>query len=157
MENQETLNRDETTKVVESIQSDSTNNGNSNQEQTHKVYTEEEYKNAQAFGTSARQAEIAMATKLVQHNGAELHSITDVKVRDAVTKQLLNMSYAEASAVLGANFDVSKGTGDDSDDTTANTNSSIERQLKLLQYKDAQREVDTAIEAYAAKNPEIFK
>ena len=156
MENQETLNSEATT-VDTTIQTDSNSTQNPQGQAEDKV-SKEEYLNAQAFGTRARQAEIAMATKLVQTDGTQLHSIDDVKVRDAVTKQLLKMSYAEASAVLGANFDISKGTEDDSDDTTARQTSPwIERQLKLLQFKDAQREVDSAIEAYATKNPEVFK
>lgn len=153
-DNQDSLNSEATNKVDTTIQSDSTNSQNTTVQA--ETVSKDEYLNAQAFGTRARQAEIAMATKLVQTNGAELHSIEDVKVRDAVTKQLLQMSYAEASAVLGANFDISKGTGDNSDDTTVG-NSNIERQLKLLQYKDSQREVESAIEAYLAKHPEMLK
>lgn len=157
MDTTETLNSQQNADNANAwIQSDSTNPQNTTVQA--ETVTKEEYLNAQSFGTKARQAEIAMATKLVQTNGSELHSIEDVKVKDAVTKQLLNMNYAEASAVLGANFDISKGTGDDSDwDTGKQTDSKIERQLKLLQYKDAQREVESAIDAYSAKNPELFK
>lgn len=117
--------------------------------------TKEEYTNAQSFGTKARQAEIAMATKLAQKDSAELHSLEDPKVKDAVTKQLLWMSYAEASAVLGANFSVSKSTSDEGGDN-AGTNSNIERELKLLRFKDEQREVEYAIAAYESANPSFF-
>jgi hypothetical protein len=71
----------------EGIQNDSTNAQNP-QGQVETV-TKEEYLNAQAFGTKARQNEIAMATKLAQKDSKELHAIEDSKVKDAVTKQLL--------------------------------------------------------------------
>lgn len=155
MENQETLNS-EATNVDTTIQTDSNSTQNTQVQAEDKV-SKEEYLNAQAFGTRARQAEIAMATKLVQTDGKQLHSIEDVKVRDAVTRQILKMSYAEASAVLGAGFDVGQSNGDDPSDTTTQGNPAIERQLKLLQFKDSQREVESAIDAYSTKNPELFK
>lgn len=65
------------------------------------------------------------------------------------------MSYAEASAVLGANFSVSKSTSDEGGDN-AGTNSNIERELKLLRFKDEQREVEYAIAAYESANPSFF-
>jgi len=70
------------------IQNPLTDNQNPDNGQAD-VVTKEEYLNAQAFGTKARQNEIAMATRLAQKDSAELHSIEDSKVKDAVTKSLL--------------------------------------------------------------------
>lgn len=83
----EISDRDETALAGESIQNDSINNQNPQGQAD--VVTKEEYLNAQAFGTKARQNEIAMATKLAQKDSKELHAIEDSKVKDAVTKQLL--------------------------------------------------------------------
>ena len=136
------------------IQNDSTNTQNTQVQA--EVVPKEQYLNAQAFGTKARQNEIAMATKLAQKDSAELHAISDSVVKDAVTRQLLWMSYAEASAVLGANFDIT-ASNDDKSGNNADNNSDIVRKLKLLEYKDSQREKDSALAAFQAANPELFK
>lgn len=65
------------------------------------------------------------------------------------------MSYAEASAVMGANFDISAINDDKSGDDA--TDSQVIRKLKLLEYKDAQREKESAIAKFQAENPEFFK
>ncbi len=142
-----------TTTVDATIQNDSTKTQNTQVQA--EVVTKEEYLNAQAFGTKARQNEIAMATKLAQKDSKELHAIEDSKVKDAVTKSLLWMSYAEASAVLGANFDITASNDDKSGDEA--NDSQVIRKLKLLEYKDAQREKDSAMSAFIAENPEMFK
>lgn len=136
------------------IQNDSTNNQNTQVQAD--VVTKEEYLNAQAFGTKARQNEIAMATKLAQKDSKELHAIEDSKVKDAVTKQLLWMTYAEASAVLGANFEIT-ASNDDKSGNNATNDSEVVRKLKLLEFKDSQREKDSALASFQAANPELFK
>jgi predicted Zn-dependent peptidase len=65
------------------------------------------------------------------------------------------MSYAEATAVLGSNFDISSTSSDKPDDITSD--SKIERELKLLRYKDEQREFDAALTKYQSQNPDLFK
>lgn len=135
------------------IQNDSTNNQNTQVQAD--VVPKEQYLNAQAFGTKARQNEIAMATKLAQKDSNELHSIEDSTLKDAVTKQLLWMTYAEASAVLGANFEIT-ASNDDKSGNNATNDSDVVRKLKLLEFKDAQREKDAAIARFQSENPEIF-
>ena len=136
------------------IQNDSTNT--QNPQGQAEVVTKEEYLNAQAFGTKARQNEIAMATRLAQKDSKELHAIEDSKVKDAVTKSLLWMTYAEASAVLGANFEIT-ASNDDKSGNDATNDTEIVRKLKLLEYKDAQREKSSAMDLFQAANPELFK
>lgn len=65
------------------------------------------------------------------------------------------MSYAEASAVLGANFDISQSTDDKSGDDTKN-DSKIMRELNLLKYKETLREKESAMSSFQAANPELF-
>ncbi len=136
------------------IQNDSTNTQNTQVQA--EVVTKEEYLNAQAFGTKARQNEIAMATRLAQKDSKELHAIEDSKVKDAVTKQLLWMTYAEASAVLGSNFEITT-SNDDKSGNDATNDSDIVRKLKLLEFKDSQREKDSALATFQSANPDMFK
>lgn len=136
------------------IQNDSTNAQNTQVQA--EVVTKEEYLNAQAFGTKARQNEIAMATRLAQKDSKELHAIEDSKVKDAVTKQLLWMTYAEASAVLGSNFEITT-SNDDKSGNDATNDSDIVRKLKLLEFKDSQREKDSALATFQSANPDMFK
>ncbi len=136
------------------IQNDSTNTQNTQVQA--EVVTKEEYLNAQAFGTKARQNEIAMATRLAQKDSKELPAIEDSKVKDAVTKQLLWMTYAEASAVLGSNFEITT-SNDDKSGNDATNDSDIVRKLKLLEFKDSQREKDSALATFQSANPDMFK
>lgn len=136
---------------------------NTNQTSTETIdltnyVTKDEYTNAQSFGTKARQGEIAMAIKLVEKDSSELHKIEDIKLKDAITKQSLNMTYAEAIAVMGNNFSITTSpNGDDSSNWGNNGNlSDIEKQLRLLQYKEQNREVESALADFAAKNPSFF-
>lgn len=118
--------------------------------------TKDEYVNAQSFWTKARQNEIAMATKLVEKDSSELHKIEDIKLKDAITKQLLNMTYAEANAVMGNNFSLSTTTnGDDSSKDNSNL-SEVEKQLRLLQYKEGVREKESALSIFKSQNPDLF-
>lgn len=64
------------------------------------------------------------------------------------------MTYAEASAVLGANFDITASNGDKSGD---DVNSEVVRKLKLLEFKDSQREKDSALASFQSANPDMFK
>ena len=126
-----------------------------------KYVPKDDYLNAQAFGTKSRQNEIAMAIKLVEKDSESLHTIEDSKIKDAVTKQLLWMSYAEANAVMGNNFSISStsSNGDDSsgnDNSNGQGNSNIERELKLLKYKESIRETESAIANFQSKNPNFF-
>lgn len=135
------------------IQNNSTTVQNPDNGQADMV-SKEEYLNAQSFGTKARQAEIAMAKKLALKDSAELHAIEDSKVKDAVTKEILWMSYAEASAVMGANFDITTINDDKSGNPTDDTQ--VMKKLRLLEFKESQREKDAAIAAYQAANPDMF-
>lgn len=138
---------------------DSTNTNQTSNETIDltKYVPKEEYINAQSFGTKARQNEIAMATKLVEKDSSELHKIEDIKLKDAITKQLLNMTYAEANAVMGANFSLTTTNEDDSKGNTNNSNlSEVEKQLRLLQFKDNLREKENALSVFQAQNPELF-
>ena len=64
------------------------------------------------------------------------------------------MSYAEASAVLGANFDITASNEDNSGDDAPN--SEVIKKIKLLEFKEAQREKDAAIAKFESENPNIF-
>lgn len=66
------------------------------------------------------------------------------------------MTYAEASAVLGANFEIT-ASNDDKSGNDATNDTEIVRKLKLLEYKDAQREKSSAMDLFQAANPELFK
>ena len=71
------------------------------------------------------------------------------------------MSYAEANAVMGNNFSISStsSNGDDSsgnDNSNGQSNSNIERELKLLKYKESIRETESAIANFQSKNPNFF-
>ena len=66
------------------------------------------------------------------------------------------MNYAEASAVLGSNFDITSSKDDESGDK-ANSDSDVVRKLKLLEFKDAQREKNGALATFEAENPDLFK
>jgi len=118
--------------------------------------TKDEYTNAQSFWTKARQNEIAMATKLVEKDSSELHKIEDIKLKDAITKNLLNMTYAEANAVMGNNFSLSTTTNGDNSSNDNSNLSEVEKQLRLLQYKDTMREKESAMSTFKSQNPELF-
>lgn len=97
-----------------------------------------------------------MATKLVEKDSSELHKIEDIKLKDAITKQLLNMTYAEANAVMGNNFSISTTTNEDNSSKDTSNLSEVEKQLRLLQYKDTVREKESAMSAFKSQNPELF-
>ena len=66
------------------------------------------------------------------------------------------MTYAEASAVLGANFQIS-ASNDDESGNNAVTESEITRKLKLFEFRDKQREQESALKSYESANPELFQ
>ena len=66
------------------------------------------------------------------------------------------MTYAEASAVLGSNFEITTSNDDKSGDDATN-DSDIVRKLKLLEFKDSQREKDSALATFQSANPDMFK
>ena len=99
-----------------------------------------------------------MATRLVTKDSSELHSIEDVKVRDAVTRDLLKMSYAEASAIYGSNFDISKNNGDEpgSNKDNGDEDTPMARKVRQLEYRDALREKESAMSNFISKNGDLF-
>lgn len=145
-----------TTTTVEGWDSNTTNQTPSGTIDLTNYVTKDEYINAQSFGTKSRQNEIAMATKLVEKDSSELHKIEDIKLKDAITKQLLNMTYAEANAVMGNNFSISTTTNEDNSSKDNSNLSEVEKQLRLLQYKEWVREKESALSIFKSQNPELF-
>jgi hypothetical protein len=69
-----------------------------------------------------------------------------------VSKALFNMGYAEAEAVFGKWFTTTDKSEDDSEATTE----TIQKELRLLKYRESQREVDIAINELRNNSPEMF-
>lgn len=117
-------------------------------EETAKIEAE---KLLQAEYTRTRQALIESTKKLVEKDGSELHSIQDPKLRDSVSKALFNMGYNEAVAVFGKDFNSTNDKGDE-----PSTSEEIQKELRLLKYRETQREIDVAINNLKLKSPEMF-
>ena len=106
----------------------------------------------QAEYTRNRQALIDTTAMVAKNDPTYINSIKDVKLQNAVVKQLYNFeTYEQAVAVLGNDFNaVNDGNGDE--DRTEK----LERELKLIKYNASKSEVENAIKDFKLTNPNLF-
>lgn len=106
----------------------------------------------QAEYTRNRQALIDTTAMVAKNDPTFINSIKDVKLQNAVVKQLYNFeTYEQAIAVLGNDFNaVNDGNGDE--DRTEK----LERELKLIKYNASKSEVENAIKDFKLTNPNLF-
>lgn len=136
--------------------SQDTNQNSTEQVDLTKYVPIADYENIQAFATKARQNEIARTTRLVEKDSSELHNLDDAKLKDSVTKSLLNMTYAEATAVYGSNFDLSNKDKSDEDKGNDSKLTNVEKELRLMKFKESIREVDYELSKFESANPNMF-
>ena len=124
------------------------NNGAPQDGQTPKMYSDLEYKNAQAFWTKARQNEIAITKKLVQKDPKELKSL-DVEMQNKVIKDIYGYdNIEELEIMLPSIFEEwDKNQEDDID---------LKQQVKLLQYQQTKKLVEDEVAKQIA-NSEALK
>lgn len=135
-------------------------NNNSNPEgqenwenDTPKTYSEEEYKNAQAFGTKARQDQIAMAEKLVKSNPKELESIDDEKLRNKVIENLYGAKDLGELKIISPEIFEEKGKEDNGDDDEL---IKLQRKVQLMEYKNNQGILKSEIENIKLNNKDLI-
>lgn len=66
------------------------------------------------------------------------------------------MTYAEATAVYGSNFDISNTDKSDEDKGSDSKLANVEKELRLFKYKESIREVDYELSKFEAANPNMF-
>lgn len=118
-------------------------------EETAKIEAE---KLLQAEYTRTRQALIESTKRLVEKDGSELHDIQDPKLRDSVSRALFNMGYAEAEAVFGKWFTSAENKGDEPTSIDA-----VQKELRLLKYREEERNIDMAINKLRSESPQMFQ
>jgi hypothetical protein len=112
------------------------------------------YKELEAFATKARQNEIANAVRLAKLDPKSVNEIGDIKVQNAVVKELYGLdTLAQAKEVYGDTFYDKKDGEDKGEDELY----SIRKELKLLKVKQESEAVDNAIKALRLSNPELLK
>lgn len=145
------VNKDE-----ELLKKDTTNENHSDEEQGKDkvVYSEEDYKNAQAFGTKARQWELKALTKLVQQNPSELKNIEDKKALKTILESEFNVSSLDELEIINPNvfkWDNENDNNEDFDDED-DRYSKLEKKIKLMEYKETKGAVQDAINSVKANN-----
>jgi len=120
------------------------------QTQTTTVWIEE-HKNLQSDYTRSRQDAIELAAQLVQANPKALSTIKDIRIQNAVAKQVYWFdTYNQLVAVVGENFHSS------ADEENLDKTEKLEREVRLLKYRSESGELDNAIENFVLTNKNVI-
>lgn len=115
-----------------------------------KVYSQEEYANAQAFWTKARQNEIEIAKRLVQKDANELRTL-DRELQGKIIKATWWYDDIETLEImLPTVFNKTETKGWEEWDED------LKQQVKLLKYQMERWNLDVAIDNYKNANKELF-
>jgi len=110
----------------------------------------EQHKNLEGDYTRSRQDAIDLATQLVQANPKALATIKDIRIQNAVAKQVYWFdTYNQLIAVVGENFHTS------ADEENLDKTEKLEREVRLLRYKSESGELDNAIDSFIAQNKDV--
>lgn len=103
--------------------------------------------------TRRRQSEIDKTVKLAQLDPAILVDEKDVKLKNAVVKQLYWYdTFAEAEAVLGRDFLKKTNSSDDDDDIAK-----LRKELNHFKYRQESNELENAIRLTMTNNPSLAR
>jgi hypothetical protein len=119
----------------------------SNQEE---LIPKKDYIALQSESTKWRQGQIDIAVKLASKDINELKDIQDVKVRDAVVKQLTPYSSYEEMVAIEGGLVTSSNAGSELDSDIVLT-----KRVKQLEYQNEKREFEIAIERVVSQNPSL--
>ena len=117
-----------------------------------KTYSEEDYKNAQSFGTKARQDLISMTEKLVKANPKELENIDDTKLQQKVIENLYGANSLEELKIISPEIFEEKSWSDEED---ADELTKLQRKVQLMEYKNNQWALKGAIENIKITNKDL--
>ena len=118
-----------------------------------KTYSDEEYKNAQSFGTKARQDLISMTEKLIKANPKELEDMEDIKLQNKVIENLYGANSLEELKIISPEIfeDKKADNNDDNDDELTK----LQRKVQLMEYKNNQGALKNAIDGIKSSNRDL--
>jgi len=120
--------------------------------QEGKTYSEEEYKNAQAFGTKAQQERIKLAEKLVAKDPKELELMDDIALQNKVINNLYGASDLDELKILKPElFSDAQESNEGEDDELAE----LQKKVKIMEYKATQWIVNNEIESITKENKDL--
>jgi len=118
---------------------------------TPSVVPEEQYKSLQGDYTKRVEGEITAYEKLVRINPAELKTIEDSRVQNALAKRLYGVdTYAQLIAVYGENFHQT------SDDENLDETEKLKRKVNMLEFKAQTETLENWISNYIEQNKVLF-
>jgi len=120
--------------------------------QQAKTYSEEEYKNAQAFWTKAQQEKIAMAEKLVGLDPKQLESINDVALQNKVISNLYGASNIEELKILNPELFTDAQGEEEGEESEV---SILQKKVRIMEYKANQWALDNALDAIVNANKDL--
>lgn len=127
-------------------------NPNTGQEGDIKTYSEEEYKNAEAFGTKAQQALIDATERLVKSNPSELLEIKDAKLQNKIITNLYGASNIEELKIISPEIFKEDSNNSASGDYEEDELSVLQKKVKLMEYKNNQGAIKDAIDKLKISN-----
>ncbi len=114
------------------------------------VVPEDQYKSLQAEYTRSNQEKIDLAVRLAKQDKSYINEIQDKKLQDKVIKELYWFSsLEEAKAVYGDSFMSSKE--EESDDYEEDKATKLEKELKLMKWKQDKKEMEAEITRLKSK------
>ena len=115
-------------------------------------YSEEEYKNLQAFWTKANQALIDMSKKLAEKDPKELLNM-ESKIQNKIIKEVWGYDNLDELRIMLPDVLEGKSTEEFNNDETSVEK--MEREYRLLKMKLEKKDIDDEIDKYVSANSKI--